>query len=55
MRKQLWIGTLLAVLLSAVFVISALSNTDRADGIALLSPSACPTGGCAAGQRLDFS
>lgn len=55
MRKHFWIGTLLAVFLSAVFVITALSNADRADGITLLSPSACPTGGCSAGQRLDFS
>ena len=55
MRKHFWIGTLLAVFLSAVFVITALSNADRADGVTLLSPSACPTGGCAAGQRLNFS
>ena len=55
MRKHFWIGSLLAVFLSAVFVISAFSNTDRADGITLLSPSACPRGGCAAGQRLNLS
>ncbi|MBG0771144.1 MAG: hypothetical protein H0S82_05510, partial [Anaerolineaceae bacterium] len=55
MRKHFWIGTLLAIFLSAVFVISAFSNTDRADGITLLTPSTCPSGGCAAGQRLNFS
>jgi hypothetical protein len=55
MRKHFWIGSLLAVFLSAVFVISAFSNADRADDITLLSPSACPNGGCAAGQRLNLS
>ncbi len=56
MRKPpFWIGSLLAILLSALFVFAVSSNSDRAEGIALLSPSACPSGGCAAGQRLNFS
>lgn len=56
MRKsRFWIGSLLAICLSALFVFAVSSNSDRVDGIALLSPSACPSGGCAAGQRLNFS
>ena len=55
MRKHFWIGSLLAVFLSVVFVISAFSNADRANDITLLSPSACPSGGCAAGQRLNLT
>ena len=55
MRKHFWIGTLLAVLLSATIVFSVFSNSDRADGVVLLLPSACPSGGCAAGQRLNLS
>ena len=54
-KRHLWLGSLLAIFLSALFVFSVFSNSDRADGIALLSPSACPSGGCAAGQRLNYS
>jgi hypothetical protein len=56
MRKQhFWLGTLLAILLSATAVLSASSRNLQADGLTLLAPSACPSGGCAAGQRLNFA
>ncbi len=55
MRKIYWIGPLLALILAATFAASVSSFNDRADGLILTSPSACPSGGCAAGQRLNFS
>jgi len=55
MRKYLWYAPLSILLLALLFIFSV--NTSRAadDGLTLVAPSDCPSTGCAAGQRLNFS
>jgi hypothetical protein len=55
MRKPFKIAPLIALALAVVIVTSGASIADRANGLTLVSPSACPAGGCAAGQRLNYS
>lgn len=55
MRKNFWVSFLCSFLLIALgsFAVSALQDSD--EGLKLISPSACPSSGCAAGQRLNFT
>ncbi|MCB2202928.1 right-handed parallel beta-helix repeat-containing protein [bacterium] len=54
MRKPFKIAPLIALALTVVIVTSGASVADRANGLTLVSPSACPAGGCAAGQHLNY-
>jgi hypothetical protein len=56
MRKSLFIAPIIALALAtSFFVISGLSQTVRETGLELTGPTSCPDGGCAAGQRLNFT
>lgn len=56
MRKSFFIAPIFALALTAlVFVINGSSQSMGADGLYLIAPNACPDGGCAAGQRLNFT
>ncbi|MDY6872407.1 MAG: right-handed parallel beta-helix repeat-containing protein [Chloroflexota bacterium] len=54
MRKPFRIAPLIALALAVVIVTAGSSIADRADRLTLVSPSTCPAGGCAAGQRLNY-
>lgn len=51
---QKWILILLAILSLTAGLAAAYPASPQADGVVLVSPSSCPSGGCAAGQRLNF-
>jgi len=56
MRKSFFIAPIFALALTAlVFVINGSSQSMGADGLYLIAPNSCPDGGCAAGQRLNFT
>ncbi|MFH1964379.1 MAG: hypothetical protein ABIJ42_02455, partial [Acidobacteriota bacterium] len=56
MRKSFLIAPIFALAMIAfIFVISGSSQSMGADGLYLIAPDACPDGGCAAGQRLNFT
>ncbi len=54
MRKSLILAPLLALALASLLFMSVSSFGDRAVGLSLSAPTTCPSGGCAAGQRLNF-
>lgn len=55
MRKPIWLiaPIILSFALLLFFTVSSSRAAD--DGLSLLAPEECPEGGCAAGQRLNFS
>jgi len=53
MRKLYWIVSL-TLIFAALFFFQVLPSLAVDDGLALIAPAACPTTGCAAGQRLNF-
>lgn len=55
MRKSFFIAPILALALAAMLFVANGSSQSRAEGLQLVSPAACPNGGCAAGQRLNFT
>jgi hypothetical protein len=56
MRKSFLIAPIFALALTAlVFIINGSSQSLGADGLYLVAPDTCPDGGCAAGQRLNFT
>ena len=56
MRKSFFIAPILALALTAlIFIITGFSQSMGADGLYLITPDSCPEGGCAAGQRLNFT
>ena len=56
MRKSFFIAPIFALAMIAfIFVISGSSQSMGADGLYLIAPDTCPDGGCAAGQRLNFT
>jgi len=54
MRKLTWISFFFILTLAAFLLLSFSSTRAAVDGLILSSPGSCPTGGCAAGQRLNF-
>lgn len=55
MKKIITILFSLILLLSGIFSLSEVSSQQvRADGLQLVSPTNCPLGGCAPGQRLNL-
>ena len=54
MRKFLSLIIVAAVGFSVVITITAAAVNFRSEALILTEPSACPSSGCAAGQRLNF-
>jgi hypothetical protein len=54
MRKFFVLSPLLTLFLAFALFFSAASYRNVADGLILHEPDACPSTGCAAGQRLNF-
>jgi len=54
MRNKLFLPLIILVAFCALLFYSVPGIKASADGLGLISPSSCPTGGCAAGQRLNF-
>lgn len=54
MHKSLRIAPIITLVLTALIYLSASSSSRQVDGLSLAVPNSCPSGGCAAGQRLNF-
>ena len=54
MKQQNWIYFLISIALIALVFLTVSSTLAAPDALNLHAPTACPTGGCAAGQRLNF-
>jgi hypothetical protein len=54
MRKLFWIAPIALILLAGALAVSFSSSMAASDDLSMDSPDECPTGGCAAGQRLNF-
>ena len=54
MRKQFWILAIPFIAIGFLLFTSATTIKAAEDGLTLASPGECPSGGCAAGQRLNF-
>lgn len=55
MRKIFWAILIIIVFLVTLGSVTVLALQAADFGLSLVSPAACPTSGCAAGQRLNFS
>ncbi len=53
-RYYHWFVWIFALLGLAMSVASVPASPLQSSSISMISPSSCPTGGCAAGQRLNF-
>jgi len=54
MRKSLWISSLIVSFILLAFLAFTVSIASP-DGLFLTAPATCPSSGCAAGQRLNFT
>jgi hypothetical protein len=54
MKQKNWIYFLISIVLIALMALSVSSISAAPDALNLHAPTACPSGGCAAGQRLNF-
>jgi len=55
MRKLIRITPLAIILLAGILAVTFSSSLAVTDELSMVSPTACPTDGCAAGQRLNFN
>ncbi len=49
-----WFGWIFALLGLTIFVVNVPASPLQSSSISMISPSSCPTGGCAPGQRINF-
>lgn len=53
MRKSHWIVPTITIVAAFLLLFTTEINAST-DGLTLIAPASCPTGGCAAGQRFNF-
>ncbi|MBW6465842.1 MAG: hypothetical protein K0B06_05005 [Brevefilum sp.] len=54
MRKLYWIVPLIFIPLAALLFVQVSGSKAASDGFEMVAPTACPSSGCAAGQRLNY-
>lgn len=54
MRKLYWILSLIFIPLAALLFVHVPGSTAAGNGLTMVAPTACPSSGCAAGQRLNY-
>lgn len=55
MRKLHWITLIVTVVLAGLLAVTFSSSLAASDELTMVSPESCPSGGCAAGQRINFN
>ncbi len=55
MRKYTWIASIFILMAASLFLYTVRASRAADDGLIQVAPSECPSTGCAAGQRLNFS